>query len=447
MGGPQDAEGSSRRGLTPRQAHLVVRRCLDPSGDGVVTKDEFSAFAFWPTRTVEGLRRAALTAAFQLPDDGDLTPGRRLFTALDEDGNGCLGRAELARGLARLGAPLLPNERRLLSQALDVDGDGATTRKEFLTFLGEKVDDLDDRIVPTPKKVPAVPKPSPKRPRRPEASYHPKPKVSEKPKEALAVWITRCLALEEDNKGLNRKVRELTRDLKKAVRPKAEEPDPELAMELEALAAKNDALEVQVAEFELWKTETLKQHDEEKNTIREELEESYRERVRTAEAGQRKDMLNAKRLQRELAALKAQKETKVVVKDAYFSRKGSTSIIKEKEALQAKLKDRDKEIADLKYRIERYKKGERALHRAWQKACVRGDKYREAARATEVDCVNRLRRTKSQMDEACLKAEGAVDESVLPSEEDVQRLTTQETRAFRGRRQFPAASASTVEIS
>ena len=99
--------------------------------------------------------------------------------------------------------------------------------------------------------------------------------MSEKTKEALAVWITRCLALEEDNKGLNRKVRELTRDLKKAVRPKAEEPDPELAMELEALAAKNDALEVQVAEFELWKTETLKQHDEEKNTIREELEESY----------------------------------------------------------------------------------------------------------------------------------------------------------------------------
>ena len=46
-----------------------------------------------------------------------------------------------------------------------------------------------------------------------------------------------------------------------------------------------------------------------------------------------------------------------------------------------------------------------------------------------------------------LEAEGAVDESVLPSEEDVQRLTTQETRAFRGRRQFPAASASTVEIS
>ena len=116
-------------------------------------------------------------------------------------------------------------------------------------------------------------------------------------------------------------------------------------------------------------------------------------------------------------------------------------------ALQAKLKDRDKEIADLKYRIERYKKGERALHRAWQKACVRGDKYREAARATEVDCVNRLRRTKSQMDEACLKAEGAVDESVLPSEEDVQRLTKQETRAFRGRRQFPSQTASTVEIS
>ena len=94
----------------------------------------------------------------------------------------------------------------------------------------------------------------------------------------------------------------------------------------------------------------------------------------------------------------------------------------------------------MKYRIERYKKGERALHRAWQKACVRGDKYREAARATEVDCVNRLRRTKSQMDEACFKAEGAVDESVLPSEEDVQRLTKQETRAFRGRRQFPAAA-------
>ena len=46
-----------------------------------------------------------------------------------------------------------------------------------------------------------------------------------------------------------------------------------------------------------------------------------------------------------------------------------------------------------------------------------------------------------------LKAEGAVDESVLPSEEDIQRITTQETRAFRGRRQFPSQNASTVEIS
>ena len=173
LGGPQDDEGSSRRGLTPRQAHLVVRRCLDPSGDGVVTKDEFSAFAFWPTRTVEGLRRAALTAAFQLPDDGDLTPGRRLFTALDEDGNGCLGRAELARGLARLGARYCERRhcypRRWTSTATADDAQGV------LNFLGEKVDDLDDRVVPTPKKVARAEAVS-RRPRPPEASYHPKPK-------------------------------------------------------------------------------------------------------------------------------------------------------------------------------------------------------------------------------------------------------------------------------
>ena len=60
--------------------------------------------------------------------------------------------------------------------------------------------------------------------------------------------------------------------------------------------------------------------------------------------------------------------------------------------------------------------------------------------------MNRLRRTKSQMDEACLKAEGAVDESVLPSEEDVQRLTKQETRAFRGRRQFPPKSVDAAHF-
>ena len=55
----------------------------------------------------------------------------------------------------------------------------------------------------------------------------------------------------------------------------------------------NDALEVQVQEFELWKTETLKQHDEEKNTIREELEESYRDACwRKLASGK---MLNAKR--------------------------------------------------------------------------------------------------------------------------------------------------------
>ena len=304
-----------------------------------------------------------------------------------------------------------------------------------MTFLGEKVDDLDDRVVPTPKKGAVVPKPSPRRPRRPEASYHPKPKVSEKTKEALAVWITRCLALEEDNKGLNRKVRELARDLKKAVRPKAEEPDPELAMELEALAAKNDALEVQVAEFELWKTETLKQHDEEKNTIKTELEESYRERVRTAEAGQRKDAMSEATAARARRAEgpegdQGRRQGRLLQPEGqYVDHQGEGGLAGETE-------ERDKEIADLKYRIERYKKGERALHRAWQKACVRGDKYREAARATEVDCVNRCDGRSRRWTEACFKAEGAVDESVLPSEEDVQR------RRSRRRARFGAGASS-----
>ena len=142
LGGPQDDEGSLRRGLTPRQAHLVVRRCLDLSGDGVVTKDEFSAFAFWPTRSGEGLRRAALRR--RSPDGGDLTPGRRLFTALDEDGNGCLGRAELARGrLDR--APVTASGATVIqawtSTATRDDAQGV------LSFWA-KVDDLDDRVVP-----------------------------------------------------------------------------------------------------------------------------------------------------------------------------------------------------------------------------------------------------------------------------------------------------------
>ena len=56
------------------------------------------------TRRSRTLRaRAALTAAFQLPDDGDLTPGRRLFTALDEDGNGELDLEEFEVLLERFG--------------------------------------------------------------------------------------------------------------------------------------------------------------------------------------------------------------------------------------------------------------------------------------------------------------------------------------------------------
>ena len=178
---------------------------------------------------------------------------------------------------------------------------------------------------------------------------------------------------------MNRKVRELTRDLKKAVRPKAEEPDPELAMELEALAAKNDALEVQVGELKLWKTEAPSSTTRKRIPIREELEESYRERVRLAGSWPAERCYKRRATAAWLAALKAQKETKVVVKDAYFSRKGSTSIIKEKEALQAKLKDRDKGNRRFEIPDRRYKKlGERSPS-GLAEGCVQGDKYREAA--------------------------------------------------------------------
>ena len=91
--------------------------------------------------------------------------------------------------------PLLPSERRLLSQALDVDGDGAT-RKGVLNFLGKKVDDstigcAHAEGAPCESRLPRPPA---------RGELPPKPKVSEKTKEALAVWIT-LFALGEDNRG------------------------------------------------------------------------------------------------------------------------------------------------------------------------------------------------------------------------------------------------------
>ena len=100
----------------------------------------------------------------------------------------------------------------------------ATTRKEFLTFWA-KVDDRDDRVVPTPKKVlfgftsaNVV---------RPEASYHLKPKVSAEDEGGLGGLGARdCLALEEDNKGLLARCSSLGPRVR--ARPKAVELDPEL---------------------------------------------------------------------------------------------------------------------------------------------------------------------------------------------------------------------------
>jgi len=466
-GGPHDdgAGTPSKRSLTSKQAHLIARRCLDASGDGVITKSEFAAFAFWPTRSVEALRRAALTAAYALPDDGaELTPGRRLFSALDEDGNGCLGRAELARGLAFLGAPLLPDERKLLSDALDGDGDGATTRKEFLAFLGEKVDDLDDRPVPQKMRVPVVPKTPTRRAcdrRKPEAAYHPKPQETEKTKKALAVWIARCLALEEDNRELTLKVRDAKRALEAAAKTDkgdfySEAHDVELAAECSALAAKNDVLTGKLEESEAREKETVAIHEEEKERIKSESETNWRDRVRAADAAMRKADTAAKQAQRELAKMKALKPANTVVKDAYFSKQGSNTLIKQKEKLADQLaalkKSSAKEIADLKSRLKGTDAKERALHKAWRAATDRGEKLRQAVRDAETDCANRLRRMRASLDEARLKVEGVTgdaDTNALMNHPSVVAALAgkQETRAFRGRRQFPDASTSRVEIS
>ena len=62
LGGPQDdevVEPGPHAAAGPFSGTALPR----PSGDGVVTKDEFSAFAFWPTPPSR-FRRASVAAAF-----------------------------------------------------------------------------------------------------------------------------------------------------------------------------------------------------------------------------------------------------------------------------------------------------------------------------------------------------------------------------------------------
>ena len=159
LGGPDD-DGfgeTTNRALSPQQAHTIVRRCLDVSGDGVVALDEFTAFAFWPNRSADDLRRAVRAAAYSLPAGDDPTPGRRLMRALDRDGNGLLGKAELVGGLARIGCRLLPDEQATLINALDSNGDGVTGRAELLAFFGEKPAKDDPSAKTRTPTVPRVP--------------------------------------------------------------------------------------------------------------------------------------------------------------------------------------------------------------------------------------------------------------------------------------------------
>ena len=132
------------------------------------------------------------------------------------------------------------------------------------------------------------------------------------------------------------------------------------------------------------------------------------------------------------------------------------SSIKQKEKLADQLaalkKSSAKEIADLKSRLKGTDAKERALHKAWRAATDRGEKLRQAVRDAETDCANRLRRTRASLDEARLKVEGVTgdaDTNALMNHPSVVAALAgkQETRAFRGRRQFPDASASRVEFS
>ncbi|KAH8070779.1 hypothetical protein JL721_4690 [Aureococcus anophagefferens] len=92
------------------QAAAVVRRCLDPSGDGAVTLAEFAAFAFWPPRPAPDVKRAV--AARRRPRARRrAVAGAALFRALDRDGNGALGRQELVDGLGSSAAASCPTSR------------------------------------------------------------------------------------------------------------------------------------------------------------------------------------------------------------------------------------------------------------------------------------------------------------------------------------------------
>ncbi|KAH8063113.1 hypothetical protein JL722_2275 [Aureococcus anophagefferens] len=117
VGGEQDKTGNPDRAPSPGQAAAVVRRCLDPSGDGAVTLAEFAAFAFWPPRPAPDVKRGR-AAATPAARGGEPSPAAALFRALDRDGNGASAArsSPSPRGAqdARRRAPADPECERLL---------------------------------------------------------------------------------------------------------------------------------------------------------------------------------------------------------------------------------------------------------------------------------------------------------------------------------------------
>ncbi|KAJ8604467.1 hypothetical protein CTAYLR_000944 [Chrysophaeum taylorii] len=132
-GGERD-DGVGRPAVRPmsaRQAHTLVAHFF---AEGVSEK-AFTDFVFGPPRPLDELRELVAFVADGKPE--------WLFERLDRDGNGVLGRAELAH-LATLGLPLLPAEIDALVAALDTDGDGVTGLPELRAFLGLAARVVDD---------------------------------------------------------------------------------------------------------------------------------------------------------------------------------------------------------------------------------------------------------------------------------------------------------------
>ncbi|XP_010265342.1 PREDICTED: probable calcium-binding protein CML15 [Nelumbo nucifera] len=122
-------------GLRPTgdQVHELLSN-MDSNGNGSIEFDEFVR-VIMPDLQNEGI---LMNQKYLL----------EVFQSFDQDGNGYITTAELARAMAKMGQPLTYRELAEMMRQADSDGDGVISFDEFATVMAKSAADYLGIAIP-----------------------------------------------------------------------------------------------------------------------------------------------------------------------------------------------------------------------------------------------------------------------------------------------------------